>query len=123
MRTAAILLVLCCGQWCRAQVVQDRMVDVYGHRLHMVQAGSGSVTVVFESGLGEGVETWNDVQPKIAEFARTIRYERAGLGKSDLLPASVSARTTRDMAADLHALLRAAKVPGPFVLVGHSLGG
>ncbi len=123
MKTATVLLLLCCAQWSRAQLAQDRMVNVGGHRLHMVVAGSGSVTVVFESGMGEDIKTWDDVQPKIAGFARTFRYERAGIGKSDLLPASASGRTTRDMAADLHALLRAAKVPGPLVLVGHSLGG
>ena len=123
MKTVTAVLVLSCASMCSAQTAQDRMVGVGGHQLHVAEAGSGAVTVVFESGLGEEIETWNDVQPKIAEFARTFRYERAGLGKSDMLPASTSARTTRDMAADLYALLRADKVPGPYVLVGHSLGG
>ena len=32
-------------------------------------------------------------------------------------------RTAKDAVADLHALLEAAAVPGPYVLVGHSTGG
>lgn len=124
MKIAIVLLVLCCvPELGVAQAVQERMVDVGGHRLHVAEAGSGAATVVFESGFGEDMETWKDVQPEIAEFARTVRYERAGLGKSDLLPAGAGSRTVRDMATDLHALLRAAKVPAPYVLVGHSLGG
>jgi pimeloyl-ACP methyl ester carboxylesterase len=89
----------------------------------MIEAGSGPATAVFEAGFGEDTNTWQDVQPKIAKFARTFAYDRAGLGKSDMAPASPHARTVLDMVADLHALLQAAKVPPPYVLVGHSLGG
>ena len=39
--------------------------------------------MVFESGLGEDVATWSNVQPEVALFARTLAYDRAGLGKSD----------------------------------------
>jgi pimeloyl-ACP methyl ester carboxylesterase len=124
MIKATLFAVLCfVSPLCSAQAVQDRMVDVGGHRLHIVEAGSGTSTVVFESGFGEDTSTWGDVQPKIAQFARTVVYDRAGLGKSDMLPASTHSRTVQDMVEDLHALLQAAKVRPPYVLVGHSLGG
>jgi pimeloyl-ACP methyl ester carboxylesterase len=103
-----------------AQAQPDRKVTVGGYALHIHEAGSGTSAVVFESGLGEDVSTWQDVQPEVAKFARTFSYDRAGIGQSD---ASLSPRTKASMAADLHSLLRAAKVPPPYILVGHSLGG
>lgn len=102
------------------QTIQDRRVEVGGYQLHISEAGSGTPAVVFESGLGEDVATWSDVQPQVAHFARTIAYDRAGLGKSDPSP---HPKTVLEMAAELHSLLHTAKVQPPYVLVGHSLGG
>ncbi|MEY2412072.1 MAG: hypothetical protein QOD84_678 [Acidobacteriaceae bacterium] len=99
------------------------VVDVRGCRLHFSESGSGKDTVVFESGLGEDGSTWNDVQPQVAQFAHTVVYDRAGLGKSDLPPIGTRARTVKDMARDLHFLLHAIKASPPYLLVGHSLGG
>jgi pimeloyl-ACP methyl ester carboxylesterase len=56
----------------------------------------------------------------VAKFARVCSYDRAGLGGSDPAP---TPRTIVAFTEDLHALLANAKVPGPYVLVGHSLGG
>ena len=95
-------------------------MDLRGYKLFVSEAGAGQPTVVFESGLGEDVSTWNDVQPKVAAFARTFTYDRAGLGKSDPSP---QPKTIESMTSELHALLHAAKVPSPYILVGHSLGG
>lgn len=105
------------------QTARDGMVDLGGHRIHFLEAGPGARTVVFESGLGEDLATWSDVQPKVAQFAHTLAYDRAGLGKSAMLPLGAGTRTVKDMAAELHSLLHAAKVVPPYVLVGHSLGG
>ena len=49
-----------------------------------------------------------------------LRYDRAGSGSSQ--PATAG-RTTNDQVADLRALLAAAKVAPPYILVGYSLGG
>src|ERR1700704_3378123 len=98
----------------------ERKIDIGECRLHIVESGAGSPVVVFESGLGEDVATWADVQSKVASFTHTVAYERAGIGQSD--PAR-RPRTVRAMAADLHSLLRAGKIPAPYILVGHSLGG
>jgi pimeloyl-ACP methyl ester carboxylesterase len=68
--------------------------------------------VVFESGLGEDVATWSDVQPQVAPFARTLAYDRAGLGKSDPSP---HPKTVQEMASELHSLLHAVGVPPPYV--------
>jgi pimeloyl-ACP methyl ester carboxylesterase len=65
---------------------------------------------------------WFAVERAIAPSTRVCSYDRANTagGASDPAP---TPRTGLDAVADLHALLTAAAVPGPYVLVGHSLGG
>lgn len=119
--TTVIFFVVWAGATvCRGQSAADRKVDIGGRRLHLSVAGAGSATVVFESGLGEPGQSWNDVQPAIARFARTVVYDRAGIGQSD--PAK-RPTTTASMVEDLHSLLHAARIAPPYILVGHSLGG
>lgn len=76
--------------------------------------------VVFESGMGEDLSTWQKVQPAVAKFSGTFAYDRAGLGKSEPSP---HPKSVEAMTSELHALLRAAKIEPPYILVGHSLGG
>jgi len=83
-------------------------------------AGEGSPVVVFEAGMGEDHATWQDVQPEIARLAQTLSYDRAGLGQSD---AGSPPRTVTHLAWELNALLHTIHLPGPYILVGHSLGG
>ena len=75
---------------------------------------------MLESGAGNAAAVWARVQPEVAKFARVCAYDRAGLGGSDPVNAP---RTIVALTEDLHALLVNAKVTGPYVLVGHSLGG
>ena len=96
------------------------MVDVGGHRLHLNCTGSGSPTVVLEPGLGEISLGWAWIAPAIASDTRVCVYDRAGRGWSE--PADAR-QDGGQVAADLHALLHRAHVPGPFVLAGHSFGG
>jgi pimeloyl-ACP methyl ester carboxylesterase len=97
-------------------------IDVGGYQLHFLTAGRGSPVVVFENGMGEPLDTWKDVQPAIAKLTATVSYDRGGLGKSQPAPGSAP-RTRQELADELHRLLRAARIPGPYILVGHSLGG
>ena len=94
------------------------MVPVDGAPIHISESGAGS-TVIFESGMGEGTATWNDVLPAIAKFAHTVAYDRPGIGQS---PTTTRPRRVTRMAADLHDLLHTARIAPPYVLVGHSLG-
>jgi pimeloyl-ACP methyl ester carboxylesterase len=120
LRNATLLLFVTATWLAVAQSQQDRKIDIGECRLHIVESGTGAPAVVFESGLGEDVATWADVQPKVASISRTVAYDRAGIGQSD--PAK-RPRTLVVMAGDLHSLLHAAKIPPPYILVGHSLGG
>ena len=124
------------------------LVDIGGRSLYLECRGRGSPTVILEAGLLSRSDIWSRdhkesegqrtmVLPGVSEFTRVCAYDRPGTigtvnpdldpdgplfhpSRSDPVP---QPRTARDMAADLHALLRAAGVPGPYVLVGHSAGG
>lgn len=102
----------------------DGLVDVGGGRRLRVNCSGvnseGSPTIVLESGAGESSSVWGRVQPEVAKLTRVCSYDRAGLGTSDPVPVP---RTIVALTEDLHALLTSAKVPGPYVMVGHSLGG
>jgi pimeloyl-ACP methyl ester carboxylesterase len=104
----------------RFNTMPGQRIDVGGYRMHIDCTGQGSPTVILESGLGDTYVSWRKVQPQIAKFARVCSYDRAGLGYSD---SSSQPRTSKTMAHELHALLRAAEIPPPYVLVGHSMGG
>jgi len=107
---------------CVRQRSSDSRIDVGGYRLHVHQSGSGTPVVIFESGMGEDLSTWKDVQPEVATLTSTLSYDRAGLGQSE--PSTSSRpRDTDQLALELRTLLKATKQPGPYVLVGHSLGG
>jgi pimeloyl-ACP methyl ester carboxylesterase len=88
--------------------------------MHIRIAGKGIPTVVFESGMGASCMSWTQVQPQVAQFCCAVSYDRAGHGWSDN---AREPRTARQLAQELHALLDAAGVPGPYALVGHSFGG
>jgi pimeloyl-ACP methyl ester carboxylesterase len=81
--------------------------------------GSGSPTVILDSGLGTGAAGWGSVLGKSAEISRTCTWDRPGIGAS----ASIGRHDAIDLAAHLRATLSAAGESGPFVVVGHSLGG
>lgn len=104
----------------RFNPMAGRRFDVGGYRMQIDCAGEGSPTVILESGLGDTYASWRKVQPQIAKFARVCSYDRAGLGYSD---SSSQPRTSKVIAGELHALLQAASIAPPYVLVGHSMGG
>ena len=97
-----------------------RLVDVGGYRMHLDCRGEGSPTVVMDAGLGGSSLDWSLVQTDIARATQVCSYDRAGMGWSDASPLP---RTPSHIAAELHLLLTNAGIPGPYVLVGHSLAG
>jgi pimeloyl-ACP methyl ester carboxylesterase len=101
-----------------------RMVDAGGHALRMLIAGRGSPTVVFEAGgsgaAGGPLEAWQWVQPRVSQFATTVAYDRAGIGRSTPGP---KPRDARQIARELHTALHNASLSPPYILVGHSFGG
>ena len=96
------------------------VVDVDGHGMHLSCTGTGSPTVVLEPGGGELSSNLGWITPAVARDTRVCVYDRPGRGWSD--PTDTPQDGSR-VAADLHTLLHAAHVPGPYVLAGHSFGG
>lgn len=99
----------------------NQLVDMdHGRRMNIYCLGTGTPTVILDAGLGGDTTAWAMVQPQIASRTRACAYDRAGLGFSD---GSSRPNTAGNIAQDLHALLQAAKIAPPYVLVGHSSGG
>jgi pimeloyl-ACP methyl ester carboxylesterase len=101
-----------------------RLVKVgRGRRMYISEMGQETgfgPTVVFESGIAATSQNWLRVQESVAEYARTVSYDRGGLGWSS---ASPSERTPSNIVRELREMLQKAGIPGPYLLVGHSFGG
>lgn len=81
--------------------------------------GDGPRTVVLEAGGNADSMSWFRVQALLSGKAKVCAYDRAGYGFSDEGPMPRGVQADVD---DLHALVKAAKLATPLVLVGHSLG-
>ncbi len=103
-----------------AKVNNKQRIDVGGYYLYMESAGTGTPTVIFESGMGCSTKSLANLAAEIQQVTRTILYDRAGLGQSDAVP---KPRTSQDVVDDLWRLLQQAQIDGPYLLVGHSFAG
>lgn len=115
------------------------LVDIGGSRkIQMECDGVGAPTVLLVSGKGNRADTWNTnvVDPRspeatvfrqAARFTRVCAYDRPATVGIDKVPTRSDPVhhpvTAKEGVADLHALLTAARVQGPYVIVGHSYGG
>lgn len=129
---AVLALMFCCA--CLAEeavettVISDpvytgpvKLIDIGGgQRLNLYCLGSGSPAVIFDAGLGDSTISWALVQRAVSKRTRACAFDRAGLGFSD---AARRPSTPRNQSDDLHALLQAAHISPPYVLVGHSMAG
>lgn len=88
--------------------------------METLRVANNSPAVIFLAGGGAvGRDYWN-VHRRAAELATSVIYDRAGTG--DGAPAELP-RTSTEVIDELRGLLRGAAIDGPYVLVGHSLGG
>jgi len=96
------------------------LIDVGGFKMHIYCMGEGSPTVILETLSGGTSSYWGWVQPEVAKSTRVCVYDRAGRGWSEPDPEPITLRRT---VRNLHTLLVNSNVKGPYVLVGHSIGG
>lgn len=110
------------GSFCllRAQTVESTLVDSGAGTVEMEISGSGRPAVVFESGFSGTYDYWSPVVATVSSKAETVRYNRAGWGRS---PLNGKPRTAEEIAKELHTALSNARVAPPYILVGHSAGG
>jgi pimeloyl-ACP methyl ester carboxylesterase len=117
------------------------LVDLGGRNLYLECQGEGGPTVLLLTGYRTSGMYWTDdllhpdaprqmVMPGVAKATRVCTYDRPGTYANigdDLYPSRSDAidqpRTAVEVIAELHALLQAAEIPGPYILAGHSLGG
>jgi pimeloyl-ACP methyl ester carboxylesterase len=97
-----------------------QLLAAQGTRLNLYCMGSGSPTVVFDSGWEDWAPVWTIVQPEVAKWTRACSYDRAGAGFSE---AGRMPRTSARIADELRSALHNAGVRGPYILVGHAFGG
>ena len=91
-----------------------------GRMLHVVCMGEGSPTVILSAGLGDFAgAAWSTIQPEMAKITRVCSWDRPGFGLSDGTAAPLDVAST---AADLEAALATGRIPGPYVMIGHSYG-
>lgn len=114
------LILTACGS---ASSASAPTIDVGEYQLAYQCFGQGSPTVIVEAGLGEAPtvsSSWMPVVGGIETITRICIYDRAGLGQSGKAP---TPRTSKDIAQDLHVLLTKIPLPGPYILLAHSIGG
>jgi pimeloyl-ACP methyl ester carboxylesterase len=121
---AAILPVVIAAAPLAQPKANGDMYDIGGRSLRLVcegPAGSSKPVVLFESGAFGFAGDWSYVQQQLtSQGVRSCAYDRAGMGLSDV---SSEPRDGVSVAKDLEKLLAVANVPGPYVLVGHSMAG
>ena len=91
-----------------------------GQWLYLCERGTGGPTIVFEAGIGATSLNWYGLQQDLAGIARTVAYDRGGLGWSARW---CTERTPSNVARELHEMLQAARIAPPYLMVGHSFGG
>jgi pimeloyl-ACP methyl ester carboxylesterase len=98
-----------------------RLIEIArGRSLHLLCEGSAGPVIVVEQGAGEPAILWRELQVRASAFGRVCLYDRAGYGWS---PPAPSFQDVAARAQDLRALLRAAGLEPPYLLVAHSYGG
>lgn len=98
----------------------ERFTEIQNKRIHLLELGNGRPSVVFVAGFGTDLTTFSAVQKRASEFTRTLSYDRAGLGSSELIDTD---RSLKNICSELHTLLEKENIPAPYIFVGHSYGG
>jgi pimeloyl-ACP methyl ester carboxylesterase len=103
-----------------ASVPPERLLQVGSSRIAHVQRGSVPPTAVFQAGLGDGLAVWAGVLDRVGRDDSVFAHDRPGYGRS---PSTEGPRDACSIASELREALRAANLPPPYLLVGHSIGG
>jgi pimeloyl-ACP methyl ester carboxylesterase len=104
--------------------IVDGRFNIGGRSIQLTCRGVGAPTVVVDAGMGTAPAEdpgWKAIAAKVADSTQVCLYDRAGLGASGAAPEPV--RTSADTANDLGNALHKAGIKGPYLIVGHSIGG
>ena len=101
------------------RTLAEDLYQVDGETAHLQCQGSGSPTLVLLGGMGATTPTWSGLRAALGPHVRTCAWDYPGVGHSTGAPMMTAARA----ASSLAGTLRAAQVPLPVVVVGHSAAG
>ena len=104
---------------------QEKSVKVNGNNYNVFVKGfenrkATTPVIIFENGMGMGLDTWNTVIGQLSKVAPVFSYDRASVGKSDK---TYEMPTVNHVSENLKAILNDLKIAPPYLLVGHSMGG
>jgi pimeloyl-ACP methyl ester carboxylesterase len=121
-RSSALVAVLAVNTYSQSvdPLPLGKMIDLGGYRIHLYCTGKGKQTVVLSPGGGDFSFVWELVQERLQSSARVCSYDRAGSAWSDPGPQPL---TLRQEAYELELALKLSGERGPYILVGHSIGG
>ncbi|RUT35525.1 alpha/beta hydrolase [Paenibacillus zeisoli] len=126
---SALLLLISSGfgyEWYASRQAESdypppgKLVDAGGYKLHINKIGSGSPTILLEAASGETSLSWKDIPKELADTATVVTYDRGGFAWSEK---ATTPRTGPNIVRELHTALKNEGIQGPYILVGHSLGG
>jgi pimeloyl-ACP methyl ester carboxylesterase len=97
-----------------------KMVDVGEFKLHLHKQGEGKPTIILEPGHRSSSTIWGDIPKELMDSATVVSYDRGGYGWSDK---ATTERTGENIVNELYTALKKENIEGPYILVGHSIGG
>lgn len=118
--TTLFILLISFSSWIFSEGDDGYFVYLRGKKQYVVVQGRGEPTIIFITGKGREQKDFRKVYNKLKKTNQIFAYDRAGLGKSELIR---NERRVDTMAFELHELLVKEKIKPPYILVGQSLGG
>ena len=121
-----VLIILCSYLSSFSQVQEgNQLIKMDDKNIHIYTKGlnarfDNQPVIIFESALGTPLENWKGLIEKINDSLPIFAYDRAGIGKSDLVDQEPTPEFTANR---LHEILKQLNIPPPYILVGHSWGG
>jgi pimeloyl-ACP methyl ester carboxylesterase len=97
-----------------------KLVDVGGFKLHLHKQGKGGPTIILETGSGASSTSWLNIPEELSQYGTVVTYDRGGYAWSE---SADSERTGENIVHELYSALKKESIEGPYILVGHSLGG
>ncbi|MBY0595335.1 alpha/beta hydrolase [Bacillus bingmayongensis] len=98
----------------------SNFIEILGRKMEVYIKGTGSQTIVIQTGMGCSFYDWMPIAEKLASNYKVVLFHRPGYGQSEL---GDEARTTLQVTKELHELLHVLDIRQPIILVGHSYGG
>jgi len=102
------------------RLIEGRYVGAGDKNLYVKMSGLGDPPVLIETALGSISAEWWQIQEKLSEITTVIAYDRAGYAES---PKRKTDRNTKEISMELFNMLSNIEAPGPYIIVGHSIGG